>query len=82
MQKQNNWSIKTNSVGSIYFFTSGHLENCQVNKVKQFLFDVKFIRKWSSPFLFYLPDPSTMQNMSFKGIRRVMPGETINITSI
>ena len=33
-------------------------------------------------YFFYLPDPSTMQNMSFKGRRRVMPGETINITSI
>ena len=28
-------------------------------------------------FFFYLLDQSTMPNMSFKGLRRVMPGETI-----
>ena len=28
-------------------------------------------------FFFYLPDPLTMWNMSFKGLRRVMLGETI-----
>ena len=31
---------------------------------------------------FYLSDSSTMQNMSFKGRRRVMPVEKINIASI
>ena len=31
---------------------------------------------------FFLPDPSTMQNLSFKGCRRFMPGKTINITFI
>ena len=34
-------------------------------------------------FFFFCPsDPLTMQNMSFKGFRKVMSGETINITSI
>ena len=31
---------------------------------------------------FYLLDPSNMQNMAFKGLRRVMQDETINITAI
>ena len=31
---------------------------------------------------FYLPDPLTMQNMSFKHQRGVMQGETINIAPI
>ena len=44
-------------------------------------FGVLGLRNQKSEF-FYLPDPSTIQNMSFKGHRRVMLDETINIPSI
>ena len=53
--------------------------------VKEELNKVQFIRIQriaNMNIIFYLPNPSTVHNTSFKGCRRVMPGDTINITSI
>ena len=46
-----------------------------------FFFGHVLMLKKVGPVFFYLPDPSTVVNTSFKCCRRVTLGETINITS-
>ena len=61
--------------------TSGEKSDGHHELVGRLSMTGKFTIEGAVRFFFYLPDPSTMQNLAFKGRRKVLPGETINITS-
>ena len=74
-----------NMISAICFLTKWFLTDLPLPKFDMwFIFkpvaQVRLVQVHIGTCLFKLPDPSTMPNITFKGHRRVILGETINIT--